>query len=140
MKIIITGACGFIGAHITSSLIKDGYNVVCAARDTIKAQLMFPSSEIFYCSFNTDTNKTMWINRLKGVDVVINVVGILQTNKKNNAKNIHELATKSLFDACIENKVKKVIHISALGIKESDTEYAKTKLAADNYLQHLNID
>ena len=47
---------------------------------------------------------------------------------------------KSLFDACIENKVKKVIHIFALGVKESDTEYAKTKLAADNYLQHLNID
>ena len=58
---------------------------------------MFPSSEIFYCNFNTDTNKTMWINRLKGVDVVINVVGILQTNKKNNAKNIHELATKITF-------------------------------------------
>ena len=27
-----------------------------------------------------------------------------------------------------------------MGVKESDTEYAKTKLAADNYLQHLNID
>ena len=140
MKIIITGACGFIGAHITSSLIKDGYNVICAIRDTIKAQLMFPSSEVCYCDFNTDTNKTMWINRLKGVDVVINVVGVLQTSRKDNAKNIHELATKSLFDACVENKVKKVIHISALGIKESDTEYAKTKLAADSYLQDLNID
>ncbi|MSO13277.1 SDR family oxidoreductase [Rickettsiales endosymbiont of Trichoplax sp. H2] len=140
MKIFITGACGFIGSHITSSLINDGHNIICAVRDIMKAKLMFPSSTIYYCNFNTDSDKSIWINRLKGVDLVINVVGILQTNKKDNAKIIHELSTISLFDACIEQKIKKIIHISALGIDKTNTEYSKTKLAADKYLQKLNID
>ncbi len=77
MKIFITGACGFIGSHITSSLINDGHNIICAVRDIMKAKLMFPSSTIYYCNFNTDSDKSIWVNRLKGVDLVINVVGIL---------------------------------------------------------------
>ena len=47
---------------------------------------MFPSSKVDYCDFNTDDSKEIWINRLKGVDLVINIVGILQTNKKDSAK------------------------------------------------------
>ncbi|WHA05575.1 SDR family oxidoreductase [Candidatus Bandiella numerosa] len=140
MKIFITGANGFIGAYITSSLINDGHDIICAVRDTVRAKSMFPSSKVDYCDFNTDDSKEIWINRLKGVDLVINIVGILQTNKKDSAKKIHELSTISLFEACVVQKVKKIIHISALGINKTDTEYSKTKLAADNYLQHLDID
>ena len=114
MKIFITGANGFIGAYITSSLINDGHDIICAVRDTVRAKSMFPSSKVDYCDFNTDDSKEIWINRLKGVDLVINIVGILQTNKKDSAKKIHELSTISLFEACVVQKVKKIIHISAL--------------------------
>ena len=66
MKIFITGANGFIESHITSSLINDGNDIVCAVRDTVRAKLMFPSSKVDYCNFNTDDSKEIWMKRLKG--------------------------------------------------------------------------
>ena len=66
MKIFITGANGFIGAHITSSLINNGHEVICAVRDTVRAKSMFPSSKVYYCNFNMDDYKEIWINRLEG--------------------------------------------------------------------------
>jgi nucleoside-diphosphate-sugar epimerase len=33
MRILVTGACGFIGRHITPALIAAGHRVVCCVRD-----------------------------------------------------------------------------------------------------------
>ena len=54
--------------------------------------------------------------------------------------NIHYEAPKAIFEACVEQGIKKIIQISALGIDKVDVPYAKSKLAIDNYLQTLDID
>lgn len=33
MRILVTGANGFIGSYITAALLKSNYEVVCAVRD-----------------------------------------------------------------------------------------------------------
>ena len=42
-----------------------------------------------------------------------------------------------MFDACAQTGVPRVIQISALGIEHSPTQYAQTKLAAEQHLQAL---
>ena len=34
---LVTGACGFVGAHIARALVDQGANVVCLQRDAVKA-------------------------------------------------------------------------------------------------------
>jgi nucleoside-diphosphate-sugar epimerase len=142
LRILITGAYGFIGSYITAALLKDGFEVVCAVRDTERAKLKFPLCKIIHCDFNKDTDVSLWQERLKDIDIVINVVGVLQSKPNNNIENIHYNVPKALFDACVKSEIKKIIHISALGIDdERTTSYSITKKSADNYLKTLqNID
>lgn len=139
MKILILGANGFIGTQITSTLMKTDHTIIAGIRKT--ASSPFANMQTLYCDFNKDIDPILWQERLKNIDVVINCVGILQAHKNQSIKAIHEYTPKAIYKACEKVGVKKVIHISALGIELSvDTDYAETKQAAENYLQKSNLN
>jgi uncharacterized protein YbjT (DUF2867 family) len=141
LRIFITGANGFIGSYITARLLKDGYEVICAVRDVEATKLKFPSTQVIHFDFN-DINSQNLAYHLNDIDIVINVAGLLQSSGKNKIDNVHVNGPKILFDACVKAGVRRIIHISALGIdNENTTEYALTKKIADNYLKTIeNID
>jgi uncharacterized protein YbjT (DUF2867 family) len=142
VRVLVVGANGFIGSYITAELLKDNHDVVCAVRDIKATKRKFPNLEILACDFNNDTDQQKWLNNLQNIDVVINVSGVLTSTNNNKIENVHFFGPKALFDACILAKVKRIIHISALGIdNEKTTDYAITKKKIDNYLKTLkNID
>lgn len=135
MKILITGASGFIGKHIFLRLITDGHIVRAAVRNPEYFRRHYPEADIaqvdFSCAHHTDD----WTPHLKDIDVVINTVGIIQETKQQRFNDIHEKAPCALFSACEKAKVKHIIQISALGADELATSrYHLSKQAADNYL------
>lgn len=138
LRIFIVGANGFIGSYITAKLLKEGHEVVCAVRDVEAVKLKFPSAGIVYFDLNKDIPSGI-VQELKTIDVVVNVAGLLQSSGKNKIDNVHFNGPKKLFDTCVEVGIKKIIHISALGIEsENTTDYALSKKLADNYLKTLN--
>lgn len=142
MKILITGASGFIGSHIAIKLLMAGHKVAGCVRNISKAEKMLPSGiEPIACDFSRDHNASDWLPRLKGVDTVINAVGIISEKGRNTFKALHTDTPKALFEACMIAGVKKVIQISALGADEHATSrYHMSKKAADDYLVKLNLD
>jgi uncharacterized protein YbjT (DUF2867 family) len=142
VKVLIVGANGFIGSYITAKLLRDGQKITCAVRNIEAAKRKFLGTEIVYCDFNKDIHSEIWLEKLQNIDVVINVAGLLTSTGKNKIENVHINGPKALFNACILAKVKRIIHISALGIdEEKTTDYALTKKATDIYLSTLeNID
>lgn len=135
----MTGASGFIASHIVTDLIAAGHQVTCCVRNTAYARQLFPSATMISCDFVHDQSSILWEERLKNIDVVINSVGILYHPNDKIIWAIHHDTPRALFDACVTAKVKKVIQISALGIEYSDVAYARSKKAADDYLQTLPI-
>lgn len=141
MRILVTGANGFIGSQIVATLRDAGHQIVCAVRNKNKAQAQFEGCEIITCDFNRDFTVDHWIPRLKNIDRVINCVGILQEKHGESIKAIHELTPKALFEACSKVGVGRVIQISALGADiEAGTPYATTKNAAEHHLMQSDID
>ena len=55
-----------------------------------------------------------WLPRLKGIDAVVNCVGILQASLRDDADRIHADATIALFQACAAAGVKRLVHVSAV--------------------------
>ena len=139
MHILVTGADGFIARAIVTTLLEAGHSLtVCVRRGSLLQQL-FPALPIIQADFLHDTSREVWLPRLRGVDVVINCVGIFQASEKNMWQ-IHYHTPLALFKAAVAAGVQKIIHFSALGIDQVDVCYAKSKLALEEALAQLTID
>jgi len=131
MKILICGASGFVGRHLTTSLREAGHNVIRAVRR--------PSEpEDIAADFRNDTDKTAWIPRLDGIDVVVNAVGVLRNNADNPMQKLHTETPLALFEACVETEVTRIVHLSALGVDSGlDVPYFTTRLKTEHALHEL---
>ena len=141
MRVLLTGANGFIGSHIAAALGAAGHHVVGCGRDIAAARWRFPSIEWVACDFNRDVEPSAWLPRLEGVEAVINCAGVLMGSRRQSIERIHRAAPVALFEACRLKGVRRVLQISALGAEpEADTAYAETKHAADRHLATLDLD
>jgi uncharacterized protein YbjT (DUF2867 family) len=134
MIILLTGASGFIGLHLLDALRRAGHVVIAAGRRDIAGVRSIRAD------FSQDTTAASWIPRLKGVDAVINAVGILRENSHQSFASTHTQAPIALFDACREAGVNRVIQISALGAATGATRYFRSKHAADEHLASLPLN
>lgn len=140
MRVLVTGAYGFIGRQLVAVLQNADFEVICAVRDIEQAQRYLPHLSYIQCDFSQDTDAAIWKPRLQGIDAVVNCVGILQSNKEN-IQSIHAKAPIALFRACEEQGVKCVLQISAQGAcSDATTLYGQTKNQADEYLARSQLN
>jgi uncharacterized protein YbjT (DUF2867 family) len=140
MRILLTGATGFIGKHLLHALLAEGHDVVCAVRhpDTLPHH---PRLSAIHADFTKDTDKSAWLARLSGVEAVINTVGIFRERGAQTFETLHTRTPRALFAACAESDaVHMVVQLSALGADaQADSPYHLSKKAADDYLATLPI-
>ncbi len=139
MRILLTGASGFIGQHLLHALLADGHHVVAAVRKP--GTSADPRLTFIHADFSKDTDKSAWLARLSGIDAVINTVGIFRESGAQTFARLHTETPRALFAACAESHdVRMVIQLSALGAdRGADTAYHLSKKAADDYLASLPL-
>ena len=134
MNVLLTGASGFIGSHLARALRAAEYVVIESRRD------LDARTAAVQADFTRDLSAREWLPKLRGVDVVINAVGILREHGNQTFERIHKRAPQALFAACVAAGVRRVIQISALGADLGVTRYFVSKRAADDYLATLPLD
>ena len=127
MKVLVCGARGFIGRHVTTALLAAGHQVL----GTVSGR---PGPGEMQVNFARDTTAAVWLPRLAGIDAVVNAVGVLRDSHRRPMAAVHLLTPMALFAACAQAGVRRVLHVSALGIDGGTTTYAHTKLAAERQL------
>jgi uncharacterized protein YbjT (DUF2867 family) len=135
MRILLTGATGFIGSRILADLQLRGHEVWCAGRRP-------PAHSVGWMAidFRRALQPAQWRPLLAGVDVVINAVGIFRETADQRFAQLHDEAPRALFSACVETGVQRVVQLSALGVEQRVTAYQRSKHAADAFLRTLPID
>ncbi|OLF74115.1 hypothetical protein AWH62_08235 [Maricaulis sp. W15] len=140
MRVLIAGASGFIGSHIAADLHAGGHQVLAAARDVETARQRAPWLDWTSCDFRRDMIDD-WLPRLTGVDVVINCVGVLQDGRGDSSRKAHIDGASALFQACERAGVRRVLHISAVGVDAAaGSDYARDKLAGEAALKACDLD
>ena len=141
-RVLVTGANGFIGTSVVAALHRSGMRTRCVVRDPDRFRRRFPDAEA--CGLDLTDERAhvadTWRPLLEGIDAVVNVAGLLQPPKTSHAWNVHHRAPEALFAACEATSVRRVIHISAVGIEETDTLFAASKRAGEASLTSRDLD
>ena len=157
MKILITGASGFIGSFIVEEALKKGFDTWAAVRKSSSKKYL-KDERINFIELNL-SSKAKLIEQLRGhdFDYVVHAAGVTKCLNKQDFHRINTEGTKNLLDAILELQMplKRFVFVSSLSvfgaikeqqpydeIRETDipqpnTEYGRSKLAAEKYLESL---
>ena len=70
-----------------------------------------------YVRFVARTGADDWLAHLTGVDAVVNAAGVLQDSPWDSTHGVHAAGPAALFEACERAGVRRVVHISAVGVE-----------------------
>lgn len=137
MRVLLTGASGFIGSHLAAALLARGHEVIAAGRHPGRdARMGFIPAD-----FAQDTEKAVWLARLRNVDAVVNAAGIFRPSAGGQSfAALHDAGPRALFAACAEAGVAYVVQVSALGADAgAASAFHASKKAADDALARLPL-
>jgi NADH dehydrogenase len=140
-SIAILGGSGFIGKNLVGFLAKQNayINVLTTNKINTRTLWTIPNVKIFQYQNNVESIK----KAIENTELVINLVGILHSKPGNpwgkEFDDAHVKLLKNLVDASNKEKIKKIIHISALGVsKSAPSEYLRSKYAGECILQSFS--
>ena len=113
MKVLITGANGFVGKNLQLFL---------------KEQ---PEVEVL--TFNRDNNLTDLDERVRAADFIVHLAGINRPKEVSEFSGNFDL-TKSIIDILKENNLKTPLIFSSSTQAELNNEYGRSKKAAEDYI------
>ncbi len=139
MRVLVTGAYGFIGSAVTAPLLADGHEVVGVGRGIARAALTLPDVRWIALDIARSKRAENWLPHLSGIDAVVNCAGVLQDSPSDDVKGVHVDGMLALYAACERAGVRRFIQISAIGV-DGDTAFARTKREADEALMKSALD
>jgi len=112
-NILVIGGSGFVGRYLVNELVGRGRRVLVPTRrrDKAKHLILLPTCDVV----EADVHDEATLDRLvAGQQAVINLVGILHGSQAQ-FERAHVTLTQRIVSACTKNKVRRYLHMSALG-------------------------
>ncbi len=146
-NILVLGGSGFVGRSVCDKLVERsngaGGRITVPSRQPARAKhiQMLPTMQLVAA----DVHDPAQLRRLvQGADAVINLVAILHGSEAA-FERAHVALPRTLVAACAAAGVRRVIHVSALGVSEPGTPaapslYLRSKTAGEAVLRAAPLD
>lgn len=134
MRVLLSGATGFVGGAIAEQLLRSGHTIVAPVRNRATRQ---PLSGVEYVEgdFSIHHRASDFHDCLEGVNAVINAVGIIRETRHAKFQALHADAPIALFQAALDVGVSRLVQVSALGVRaDSPFAYQSSKAQTDRFL------
>ena len=157
MKILITGASGFIGSFIVEEALNRGFETWAAVRKSSSKEWL-QDERIHFIELNLSSRQQL-VEQLRhqDFDYVVHAAGVTKCLNIQDFRRINTEGTKNLVEAILEvgMPLKRFVYLSSLSIfgaikeqqpyeeiRETDTsqpntEYGRSKLEAELYLDSV---
>jgi NADH dehydrogenase len=139
-KVALFGGTGFVGRYLTDALTRAGHEVrLLVRRDPGRSGVTQPNVGVVEGTIgDSDAIRDV----LLGADVAIYNIGILRENPSRGITFEalqHEGACR-VIDVCVELGVSRVLLMSANGVEQEQTDYQRTKRAAEKCLEGSGLE
>tara|TARA_B100000686_G_scaffold344408_1_gene426968 strand:- start:266 stop:1252 length:987 start_codon:yes stop_codon:yes gene_type:complete len=118
MRVLVTGATGFLGTQLVGRLLEENNTVVGLAQSPTAAQKLIDRN----CKFvqGSLTQAPAVRAAVQGCDLVFHLGGVVTLGANRSKRNAMEVAningTKMLLEAATEEGVKRILYISSLAV------------------------
>jgi NADH dehydrogenase len=148
-RICILGGSGFVGTHLVSLLAARGHQVrvLSHRREAAKELILLPTVEVVEADVH---DQHELIRHFRGMDAVINLVGILHEGKvgrvdlpsarRGDFQRVHIELPRKVLHAMGEAGVHRLLHMSALGAHpNSRSAYQRSKGIAEALVREAGM-
>lgn len=113
-KVLVTGASGFLGANLTRALSQQGHDVFALVRKSSDLSEL----EGIACTlvYGDVTDRASLDKAFAGKEAIFHLAGLIAYKKADRQKMeiINVTGTQNVVDACLENNISRLIHMSSV--------------------------
>ena len=146
-NILVLGGSGFVGRSLCDKLVEHsngaGWRITVPSRKPARAKhlQMLPTVQIVAADVHDPAQLRALV---EGADAVVNLVAILHGSEAA-FERAHVALPRALAAACAAAGVRRVVHVSALGVSEpgaaaAPSLYLRSKTAGEVVLRASNLD
>ena len=138
-NVLVLGGSGFLGRHVCEKLQRAGYNITVPTRRVSNAQSVQHLPRLTVVEANVH-NEADLARLLPGHTAVVNLIAILHGTEAAFERT-HVLLPTKLARACTASGVRRLVHVSALGVAlDSPARYQRSKARGEQVLRDAGLN
>lgn len=153
MRVLVTGANGFVGRHVVPALTARGHAVRALVRPGARLDGALPAEAERV--FGDVTVPESLPAALRDIDAVVHLAGVTRASRASRYRQVNVEGTRALADACAGRGLRRLVYLSSLsaqgpsrpgaphrepGCEAPVDAYGESKLAAERLLAERRGD
>ena len=156
MKVLVTGATGFLGSHTVRALRRDGHDVRVMVRTPAKAESLFERMAIEGCEIVTGdiTDRASVDAAVEGCEAVVHTAAVvaIEPTRQAEMEQTNLAGAQNVLGAAVDAGCDPIVHVSTVAalfpfqtdpvtaehpVVGADNGYGQTKAACERYARSL---
>ena len=141
--ILVIGASGFVGKHLTKALLAEGYAIRCLARNPARLQdLAAAGCEIVQGDIADLASVERAMESVQAVYISIHTLSPQQTSgARPRFMDVEKTGLQNVVTACRSRGVHRVVYVTSLGIApDAPSEWLRERWHTEELLLHSGLD
>ncbi|MEZ4313881.1 MAG: NAD-dependent epimerase/dehydratase family protein [Polyangiaceae bacterium] len=137
MRVLVTGASGFLGSHVAEQLSHAGHTVVCLVRKTSSVSFLGTLQNV-ELAYGAIEDRDSIAAAVKGADAVVHSAGVVKAKTPEEFHAINAGGTENVLSAVKEAApgLKKLVFVSSLTVAGPSADGQPVSIDSRNPVTH----